>query len=340
MQRIKSIIIKYFISLLIPLLRLLPPEFSSFISLKSIRLLYSINGKLLRSNIGRVNKRVTFRGLIFSHPLGLAAGFDKEGKYFDALGSIGFSFVEVGTFTPKPQKGNDKPRIKRILKHNSLINRLGFNNPGIDVGLLNIKNLRKNYSGMLGISIGKNKSTNLDDAYKDYVFCLKRSYELADYIAINISSPNTVDLRRLSSDDYIDDLMKHLFFESDKLAKTHQKIVPIFLKLSPDENSFDLERIINISTERGIAGFIISNSMAGSYHDIQGGITGDLLREKSLDALKIANKITTKEHLLISSGGISKKTDLEERLDNGARLAQIYTGFVYKGPSILEELLN
>ena len=336
MQRFKTIIIK----LLISLLRLLPPETSSFISLKSIRLLHYINRKLLRPNIRRANKKINFRGLSFSHPVGLAAGFDKEGKYFDALGSIGFSFVEVGTFTPIPQKGNDKPRIKRILKHNSLINRLGFNNPGIDVGLLNIKNLRKNYSGMLGISIGKNKSTNLDAAYKDYVFCLRKSYKIADYIAINISSPNTEDLRRLSSEDYIEDLMKHLFYESEKLVKTHQKVVPIFLKLSPDENSFDLERIINISIERGVAGFIISNSMEGSFHDMQGGITGDLLKEKSLDALKIANNIITKKHLLISSGGISKKSDLEERLDNGARLAQIYTGFVYKGPSILEELLN
>ena len=193
---------------------------------------------------------------------------------------------------------------------------------------------------MLGISIGKNKSTNLDAAYKDYVFCLRKSYKIADYIAINISSPNTEDLRRLSSEDYIEDLMKHLFYESEKLAKIHQKVVPIFLKLSPDENSFDLERIINISIERGVAGFIISNSMSGSFHNMQGGITGDLLKEKSLDALKIANKIITKKHLLISSGGISKKSDLEERLDNGARLAQIYTGFVYKGPSILEELLN
>ncbi len=336
MHRIKSILIKFIIFFL----RLLPPEVSSLISLKSINFLYSLNREFFKPNIKNLSKTITFRGLNFSHPVGLAAGFDKEGKYFDALGSIGFSFVEVGTFTPKPQKGNDKPRIKRILKHNSLINRLGFNNPGIDIGLLNIKNLKKNYGGRLGISIGKNKFTALDEAYRDYVFCLRRSYELADYIAINISSPNTEDLRKLSSEDYIDDLMKNLFEELDKLVKTYKKIVPIFLKLSPDEDSFDLERIINISIDRGVAGFIISNSMAGNYHNIQGGITGELLKEKSIDALKIANNIITKEHLLISSGGISRKSDLEERLDNGARLVQIYTGFVYKGPSILEELIN
>lgn len=337
MQRLKSIITRFIISIL----RLLPPEASSLISLKSINFLYSLNENILKSNINkRKKKSITFRGLSFSHPLGLAAGFDKEGKYFHALGSIGFSFVEVGTFTPKPQKGNDKPRIKRILEHNSLINRLGFNNPGIDAGLINIKYLKKNYAGVLGISIGKNKFTSLDDAHRDYVFCLRKSYELADYIAINISSPNTKDLRQLSSKDYIDSLLKNLFEELEKLVKTHKKIVPIFLKLSPDENSAELKRIINVSIERGVAGFIISNSMAGNYQNIQGGISGELLRERSIEALKIANSIITKKHLLISSGGISRKSDLEERLDNGASLAQIYTGFVYKGPSILEELLN
>ena len=336
MQRIKSNIIKF----IILFLRLLPPEASSLISLKSINFSYSLNKDILKSKIKWEKKSITFRGLSFSHPLGLAAGIDKEGKYFHALGSIGFSFVEVGTFTPKPQKGNDKPRIKRILKHKSLINRLGFNNPGIDAGLMNIKNLKKNYPGVLGISIGKNKFTDLDKAHRDYVFCLRKSYELADYVAINISSPNTKDLRKLSTEDYIDNLLINLFEELEKLVKIHKKIVPIFLKLSPDEDSDELKRIINVSIEKGVDGFIISNSMAGNYQNIQGGISGELLREKSIEALKIANSIITNEHLLISSGGISTKSDLEERLDNGASLAQIYTGFVYEGPGILEELLN
>ena len=336
MQRIKSNIIKF----IILFLRLLPPEASSLISLKSINFSYSLNKDILKSKIKWEKKSITFRGLSFSHPLGLAAGIDKEGKYFHALGSIGFSFVEVGTFTPKPQKGNDKPRIKRILKHKSLINRLGFNNPGIDAGLMNIKNLKKNYPGVLGISIGKNKFTALDKAHRDYVFCLRKSYELADYVAINISSPNTENLRKLSTEDYIDNLLINLFEELEKLVKIHKKIVPIFLKLSPDEDSAELKRIINVSMEKGVAGFIISNSMAGNYQNIQGGISGELLKEKSIEALKIANSIITKEHLLISSGGISRRSDLEERLDNGASLAQIYTGFVYEGPGILEELLN
>ena len=336
MQRIKSNIIKF----IILFLRLLPPEASSLISLKSINFSYSLNKDILKSKIKWEKKSITFRDLSFSHPLGLAAGIDKEGKYFHALGSIGFSFVEVGTFTPKPQKGNDKPRIKRILKHKSLINRLGFNNPGIDAGLMNIKNLKKNYPGVLGISIGKNKFTALDKAHRDYVFCLRKSYELADYVAINISSPNTKDLRKLSTEDYIDNLLINLFEELEKLVKIHKKIVPIFLKLSPDEDSDELKRIINVSIEKGVDGFIISNSMAGNYQNIQGGISGELLREKSIEALKIANSIITNEHLLISSGGISTKSDLEERLDNGASLAQIYTGFVYEGPGILEELLN
>ena len=163
---------------------------------------------------------------------------------------------------------------------------------------------------------------------------------MADYVAINISSPNTENLRKLSTEDYIDNLLINLFEELEKLVKIHKKIVPIFLKLSPDEDSDELKRIINVSIEKGVDGFIISNSMAGNYQNIQGGISGELLREKSIEALKIANSIITNEHLLISSGGISTKSDLEERLDNGASLAQIYTGFVYEGPGILEELLN
>ncbi len=331
---------KRFLDLMIFLMRRLPPEISSFLSLEAIKTIYFFDKNFFSSKNSNSNKIIKFKNLRFLHPLGLAAGLDKEGKYFDSLGSIGFSFIEVGTFTPRPQSGNKHPRIKRILKNESLINRLGFNNPGINQGVLNVKRIKKNYRGILGISIGKNKSTNLDEAFKDYVYCLERSFEVADYIAINISSPNTFDLRKLSSDQYIDNLLKQLVQESKKLEKLFQKKIPLIIKLSPDESAASLERIVNTSIEYGISGFIISNTMYGNYQDIEGGISGKMLRDKSMNALKIVHRNITSDQILISSGGIFNNDDLEERLDHGARLVQIYTSFVYRGPKVLEEILN
>ena len=331
---------KFFLRLFLKLLRIFPPETSSYISLKFLKIAFSANNNILKSNFTNSYNSIVFEDLKFIHPVGLAAGLDKEAKYFDALGSIGFSFIEVGTFTPEAQKGNKRPRVKRITKHNSLINRLGFNNPGINEGIQNIHLYKKNFNGILGVSIGKNKETSLEEAHEDYIYCLKKSYEVADYIAINISSPNTKDLRKLSSKNYIDYLVKQISEEANDLEKTYQKKTPLLLKLSPDEEESNIEHIISSSLEGGISGFIISNSMSGNFGNIQGGVTGKLLKDKSLRLLKKVKKIIPKNILIISSGGISDKQDLNERLDNGARLIQIYTSFVYKGPEVLEDLLN
>ena len=332
---------KNFFQLTLFILRFLPPELSSYISLNSIKLLNSLGIKFNESKILSTSEsiKLELEGLRFDHYLGLSAGIDKEGKYFHSLSALGFSFVEVGTFTPKAQAGNDYPRIKRIKKNKSLINRLGFNNPGILRGMENIDKNKNNFSGVLGISIGKNKDTSLEDAYLDYNFCMNKCFNQADYIAVNISSPNTKDLRKLTSPEYIKDLSKEMSSTRRELNKKFNKVVPIFLKLSPDEKDENIQDIVDATLSNGFDGYIISNTTKGEFGGICGGISGELLKQKSNEILKKVSNLVGDDATLIASGGVSSKRDVEERLNNGASLIQIYTSFVYKGPFILEELL-
>lgn len=324
-------------------MRFFPPEISGKISLEFIKFFPFLLPKKkinLKESNSFFKKPIIYGNLKFENYLGIGAGLDKEGKYFASLGSLGFGFVEVGTFTPVAQPGNDRPRIKRINKEKSLINRLGFNNPGILQAVRNIRSNKGSFKGILGVSIGKNKNTKLEEAHKDYVFCLEKCFEISDYIAINISSPNTEDLRRLSSDEYLENLLVEINHCYESLEKKHQKKVPLLLKLSPDELDKNLEKIIQVSSEKKISGFILSNTTEGTYEGFNGGISGPLLKDKSLSLLKKVNSLINGDSLLIASGGVTTKQDLEERLDNGAKLIQIYTSFIYQGPKILDDLLN
>ena len=338
---LKSILLS-FLSIFLFILKRFPPEPSKKFSLKLLKLSWKYFSFLpiFNSNKSKViEKKIILNGLSFKNNIGIAAGLDKEGKYFSALGSLGFGFVEVGTFTTKAQEGNTKPRIKR-LKNDSIINRLGFNNPGIDEGIKNIRRNINNFNGVLGISIGKNKNTELKNAYKDYIFCMNRSYEVADYLALNISSPNTEGLRDLASEEFIEKLIREVTFEKRRLKEKFIKNVPIYIKISPDESDKNLFHLINLSEDYGIDGFIVSNTYVGEAKGISGGISGNMLKEKSLHMLKKVNSLKRKNSTLISSGGISSKSDVKERMENGADLIQIYTSFVYRGPAILEELVN
>ena len=326
--------------LILKVLRVFPPETSSKISLEALKIFQRFNIRLNKNVNLKKNKKIDLCGITFDHYLGLSAGIDKEGKYFKPLCSLGFSHVEIGTFTPNAQKGNDFPRVKRITDKKSLINRLGFNNPGVLQAAQNIKKNKVNFSGVLGISIGKNKDTSLENAYKDYNYCLENCFHLADYVAINISSPNTKGLRDLSSSDFIEDLTIHINTKAKEIEKNHLSRVPIFLKLSPDEDEKNLEAIISASMSNNFSGFIISNTSQGTFKGITGGISGELLKAKSNNLLKKVYGYVGNEIPLIASGGISSKHDVEERLDNGARLIQIYTSFIYEGPKIINELLN
>ena len=321
------------------ILRIFPPEVSSSLSLNSIKLIANLNYGLLNAVPKKNLEKIKISELEFDHILGLSAGIDKTGDYFHSLGSIGFSFVEVGTFTPKSQKGNEFPRIRRISKHNSLINRLGFNNPGISASMENINKNKKKFSGVLGISIGKNKDTSLEKAYLDYNFCINECFQQADYIAVNISSPNTKNLRNLSSPEYIKDLSKEISSTRKELDNKFNKAVPIFLKLSPDEKDENIKDIIDVTLSNGFDGYIVANTTQGEFGGISGGISGELIKQKSNEMLRKVSSIVGNDATLIASGGISSKRDVEERLNNGASLIQIYTSFIYKGPSVVEELL-
>ena len=333
--------IKYLYRISLRFLRLIPPELASKISLELIALMAKFKNKS-KTNTSSIphSKPLIIGNLKFKNFLGLAAGLDKEGKYFSPLSDFGFSFIEVGTFTPVAQIGNAKPRIKRLFNERSLINSLGFNNPGIKNGVKNIKRFKNNFNGVLGISIGKNKQTNLEDAYKDYRFCMKECFEVADYIAINISSPNTEGLRRLSSKGFIEDLILEIRNEKLVQEKKWKKKVPILFKLSPDENDENLKNIVNLSLSNNISGFILTNTFQGSHRGINGGVSGELLKDRSISMLKKVRKMVNSDCILISSGGISSRSDADERICNGANLIQIYTSFIYRGPEVIKELLN
>ena len=331
-----------FINFSLKLLRFLPPELSSNISLKINRVFFLIFGSFIKKNylLKNKNKNISFLSLNFPNRIGLGAGLDKEGKYVESLGNLGFGFIEVGTFTPLPQKGNEYPRVKRLSSENSLINRLGFNNPGIDVGLENLRRNKSKFDGIVGVSIGKNKKTSLESAYQDYIYCLQKAYPVADYIALNISSPNTEGLRELFRENYFDNLMVQINSEAKKIQKELQKFTPLFLKISPDENEERIEEIIECSLKNNICGFIVSNTSLGEFQNISGGISGELLKNKSVKILKTVNRINAKRGLIISSGGISTKEDIEQRRALGADLFQIYTSFTYQGPKVIDDLLT
>ena len=335
-------ILRLFISILLLIYKRLPPEFSKKSSLRLLKFSFDYFNSFFSTYVDKeklVDDKFQLNGLSFKNNIGIAAGLDKEGKYFSALGSLGFGFIEVGTFTPEAQEGNKRPRIRR-LKNQSIINRLGFNNPGIVEGIKNIKKNIHNFDGVLGISIGKNRNTELKNAYKDYIFCMNQSYEVADYLAINISSPNTEGLRDLTANEFIERLIYEISSEKKRLEAKFNKSVPIFVKISPDENESSLLNLIRVCEEQGINGFIISNTYKGEALGMSGGISGKMLKEKSLNMLKKVNSLRNKNTTLISSGGISSKNDVQERIKHGADLIQIYTSFIYKGPLIIEELLN
>tara|TARA_B100000963_G_C22547794_1_gene635279 strand:+ start:111 stop:1109 length:999 start_codon:yes stop_codon:yes gene_type:complete len=321
------------------ILHYLPSEFSHFIALKSLKLLYKIG--ILRVLVGK-NQNTTlpasssFTGL--KNNLGIAAGLDKDGEYIDSLAELGFGFIEVGTVTPKPQFGNPKPRIFRDINNKSLLNRLGFNNKGVDNLVTNLKNRKSNI--IVGSSIGKNFDTPNEEASNDYLYCIEKVYEYSDYIAINISSPNTFGLRELTNEEYLDKLLKCLKNKQNDLSKIHG-YKPIFIKISPDESSDSLEDICNSIIKNQIDGIICSNTTID--HNDQngaGGLSGKPLMEKATKCLSKTRRLIGNKMPIIASGGVMTADDYLEKIDAGANLVQIYTGFIYEGPKLIDEILN
>ena len=276
-------------------------------------------------------------GLKFLNRLGLAAGMDKNADFVDPLSSLGFSFIELGTLTPMPQQGNPKPRLFRIQEKKSLINSMGFNNKGIEYAISNIE--MSESSSIIGVSIGKNFDTPLEKATEDYIYCLEKAYGVSDYIAVNISSPNTKDLRRLESEKYFSSLISSLKNKQETLAKSNG-YKPILLKLSPDLEPNQLEGICKEIMDKDIDGGISSNTTISHNYEQKGGLSGQELFDISNKNLIALRSFLGPSFPIIASGGVMSSSDYNKKIKLGAQLVQVYTGMIFKGPSLVSEILH
>ena len=284
-------------------------------------------------------------GLTFPNPVGVAPGLDKNGDYFEALGDLGFGFVEIGTITPRPQPGNPKPRVFRLTKAQAMINRLGFNNKGVDHLVHRVRNHR--FRGVLGINIGKNFDTPNDRAADDYLICLEKVYQYADYITVNISSPNTKNLRDLQSEDALDQLLGVLAKRREELADKHDRLAPMALKVAPDLEEGAITAIADVVSRHGMDAVIATNTtisrdaVAGMEHaEETGGLSGAPLKEKADQVLGELRKALPEDIAMIGVGGITRGQDAVDKLKKGADLVQFYTGMVYRGPELVTECLQ
>ena len=291
------------------------------------------------------DKPVNVMGIEFPNPLGLAAGLDKNGECIDAFAAMGFGFVEIGTITPRPQPGNDKPRIFRLPEANAVINRMGFNNKGVDYLVSQVRMAK--FKGVLGINIGKNKDTPEENAKDDYIHCMRKVYDFATYITVNISSPNTPGLRALQYGDALNELLSALKIEQGKLAKQYGKYVPIAVKIAPDLNEEEVQSIAKSLIDNKIDGVIATNTtlsregVEGLEHgNEQGGLSGAPVKDKSTTVIRILAKALDNKLPIIGVGGIASSSDANEKLSAGASLVQIYTGFIYQGPPLVKEIVN
>ncbi|HGX3706361.1 TPA: quinone-dependent dihydroorotate dehydrogenase [Escherichia coli] len=290
-------------------------------------------------------KPVNCMGLTFKNPLGLAAGLDKDGECIDALGAMGFGSIEIGTVTPRPQPGNDKPRLFRLVDAEGLINRMGFNNLGVDNLIENVK--KAHYDGVLGINIGKNKDTSVEQGKDDYLICMDKIYPYAGYIAINISSPNTPGLRTLQYGEALDDLLIAIKNKQNDLQKIHQKYVPIAVKIAPDLSEEELIQVADSLVRHNIDGVIATNTtldrslVQGMKNcDQTGGLSGRPLQLKSTEIIRRLSQELNGRLPIIGVGGIDSVIAAREKIAAGATLVQIYSGFIFKGPPLIKEIVS
>ncbi len=329
-------------SLLRPLLFSLNPETAHRVTLNAIE-----NAHRLRLLQGHPIdcKHCNIMGLDFPNPVGLAAGLDKDGEYINALAAFGFGFIEIGTVTPRPQPGNLKPRLFRIPQASAMINRLGFNNCGADKLVENVKHT--NYQGILGINIGKNFDTPIEKAADDYLMCLRKVYYYASYIVVNISSPNTPNLRQLQNIEEFDHLLGTLKLEHNKLADECGKYTPLVVKIGPD---LEITQIVSIATllmKHKIDGVVATNSTfsrIGIEHlphsSETGGLSGAPLTKHATTVIRHLHGVLQGAVPIIGVGGIMCAIDAKEKMDAGANLVQIYTGLIYRGPELVREAVQ
>ena len=302
-------------------------------------------GRLLHPGIR--SEPVEVMGLQFPNRVGLAAGLDKAGDCISGLGAIGFGSIEVGTITPIPQSGNPKPRLFRIKQREAIINRMGFNNPGIDAALRNIARSRRGFNGVLGINIGKNKDTGNAKAVEDYLTCFRKAYMVADYIAVNISSPNTTGLRDLQQPATAEQLLLRLKEEQERLHQESGKFVPFAVKIAPDMDDGQLLALANLFNSLHIDAVIATNTttrrdgLQDSPHANQsGGLSGAPLAQASTEVIAALHSVLDKNIPIIGVGGIDSAEEARAKIAAGAKLVQLYTGLIYRGPALLRELLD
>jgi dihydroorotate dehydrogenase len=291
------------------------------------------------------DKPVTVMGIKFPNSVGLAAGLDKNGECINAFAAMGFGFVEVGTVTPRPQAGNDKPRIFRLPKANAVINRMGFNNKGVDYLVSQVQ--AANFKGVLGINIGKNKDTPEENAKDDYIHCMRKVYDFATYITVNISSPNTPGLRSLQYGEALDELLVALKTEQKTLSEKYGKYVPVAVKIAPDLTADEVKSIAKSLIDNEIDGVIATNTTLSregveglEFGEEQGGLSGQPVKEKSTLVIKLLSEALDNKLPIIGVGGIASSVDANEKLQAGASLVQVYTGFIYQGPPLVKEIVN
>ena len=319
------------------------PETAHGLALEGLRLGHGVGATRLLCKSRDLP--VTVMGLEFPNPVGMAAGMDKNGDYIDALGGLGFGFIEIGTVTPRPQPGNPKPRIFRLEKANAMINRLGFNNKGVDYLVRQAE--KRRFKGILGINIGKNFDTPNDKAVDDYLLCLDKVYPHADYITINISSPNTRGLRDLQDVEQLNSLLSALNSRRLKLADELQKRVPLVVKVAPDLEDEQIPGMAEVVVRNEFDGLIATNTtisreaVQGMRHaDEQGGLSGAPVKDQSDHVLAEFRAHLPPEIALIGTGGITSGEDAATKIQLGADLVQFYTGFVYKGPDLVGDCLK
>ena len=282
-------------------------------------------------------------GLTFPNPVGLAAGLDKNGEHIDALAELGFGFIEVGTVTPRPQPGNSRPRLFRIPEARALINRMGFNNKGLDRLIENLQHTR--YRGILGVNIGKNADTPIDKAVDDYLISLRAVYPYASYVTVNISSPNTKDLRQLQQAGELNALLSALKSERESLTIKNRKPIPLVLKIAPDLDQEQVETIAALLIQNGIDGVIATNTTISRdqvvdlpYGNEAGGLSGAPLAARSNEVIKQLFQALHGRVPIIGVGGILGTEDALQKFDAGASLVQLYTGLIYRGPRLIHEI--
>ena len=328
-------------SLARPLLFTLAPERAHELTLSLLDKAYHFG--LLRKNV--TAKPVTCMGIQFPNSVGLAAGLDKNGAHIDALAALGFGFIEIGTITPRPQAGNPKPRLFRLPQAQAIINRMGFNNDGVDKLIENVK--ASKFKGVLGINIGKNADTPVEKAVDDYLICLEKVYNYASYITVNISSPNTKNLRSLQSGDALTELLETLKNRQLELAEEHSHYVPLVLKVAPDLEAEDIQFISKQLIQFKIDGLIVTNTtlsregVEGLAHgDEAGGLSGAPVFEKSTACLKAFANTLQGQIPLIGVGGILDGQQAQAKIEAGASLVQIYSGLIYRGPDLIHDCIN